>query len=304
MGNARWDATDWGTYAAAHVTGKPAAAVFTSRDLKDAYNPAKIVFRESRDSVMNPLSTPIILGSDVTGSMGMIAQTLMRDGLNTLATGIYDRKPVPDPHIMVLAIGDAEYDRAPLQATQFEADITLADQVRDLWIEMGGGATGGESYSAAHLFAALKTRTDAAEKRGRKGYLFTIGDEPNLDGMRADQIKRVFGETEARDLSARDCLAMAERDYEVFHIILANEGYARHGIDRVLATWKPLLPERTILLEDVSMLAETVISTIQVIEGASAADVVASWSGSTAVVVANALRGLPARSAGTGLRRL
>jgi hypothetical protein len=304
MGNARWDATDWGTYAAAHVTGKPAAAVFTSRDLKDAYNPAKIVFRESRDSVMNPLSTPIILGSDVTGSMGMIAQTLMRDGLNTLATGIYDRKPVPDPHIMVLAIGDAEYDRAPLQATQFEADITLADQVRDLWIEMGGGANGGESYSAAHLFAALKTRTDAAEKRGRKGYLFTIGDEPNLDGMRADQIKRVFGETEARDLSARDCLAMAERDYEVFHIILANEGYARHGIDRVLATWKPLLPERTILLEDVSMLAETVISTIQVIEGASAADVVASWSGSTAVVVANALRGLPARSAGTGLRRL
>jgi hypothetical protein len=38
MGNARWDATDWGTYATAHVTGKPAAAVFTSRDLKDAYN--------------------------------------------------------------------------------------------------------------------------------------------------------------------------------------------------------------------------------------------------------------------------
>jgi len=304
MGNARWDATDWGTYAAAHVTGKPAAAVFTSRDLKDAYNPAKIVFRESRDSVMNPLSTPIILGSDVTGSMGMIAQTLMRDGLNTLATGIYDRKPVPDPHIMVLAIGDAEYDRAPLQATQFEADITLADQVRDLWIEMGGGANGGESYSAAHLFAALKTRTDAAEKRGRKGYLFTIGDEPNLDGMRADQIKRVFGETEARDLSARDCLAMAERDYEVFHIILANEGYARHGIDRVLASWKPILPERTILLEDVSKLAETVISTIQVTEGANAADVVASWSGSTAVVVANALRGLPARGAGAGLRRL
>ena len=76
------------------------------------------------------------------------------------------------------------------------------------------------------------------------------------------------------------------------------------GLDRVLATWKPLLPERTILLEDVSKLAETVISTIQVTEGASAADVAASWSGSTAVVVANALRGLPSRAAGTGLRRL
>jgi hypothetical protein len=304
MGNARWDASDWGTYAKAHVAGKPASAVFTSRDLKDAYNPAKIAFRESRDSEMNPVSTPIILASDVTGSMGMISHKLMQDGLNTLATGIYDRKPVTDPHIMVLAVGDAEYDRAPLQATQFEADITLADQVRDLWIEGGGGGNGGESYSAAHLFAALKTRTDAAEKRGRKGYLFTIGDEPNLDGMRAEQIKRVFGEAEARDLSARDCLMMAERSYEVFHIVLANEGYASHRLDEVLATWKPLLPERTILLEDVDKLAETVISTIQVTEGVNVADVAASWSGSTAVVVANALRGLPSRAASTGLRRL
>ena len=304
MGNARWDPSAWGSYAKAHVSGKSASAVFTSRSLKDEYDPAKIAFRESRDSAMNPLSTPIILGSDVTGSMGMISHKLMRDGLNTLATGIYDRKPVTDPHIMVLAIGDAECDRAPLQATQFEADIRLADQVRDLWIEGGGGGNSGESYSAAHLFAALKTRTDAAEKRGRKGYLFTIGDEPNLDGMRAGQIKRVFGEAEARDLSARDCLAMAERSYEVFHIVLANEGYASHRLGEVLATWKPLLPERTILLEDVDKLAETVISTIQVIEGANPADVAASWSGSTAVVVANALKGLPSRAAGAGLRRL
>lgn len=57
-------------------------------------------------------------------------------------------------------------------------------------------------------------------------------------------------------------------------------------------------------LEDASKLAETVISTIQVTEGANAADVAASWSGSTAVVVANALKGLPSRAAGTGLRRL
>jgi hypothetical protein len=304
MGNARWDANDWGTYAKAHVAGKSASAVFTSRSLKAEYDPAKIEFRESRDSEMNPVSTPIILASDVTGSMGMISHKLMQDGLNTLATGIYDRKPVTDPHIMVLAIGDAECDRAPLQATQFEADIILADQVRDLWIEGGGGGNSGESYSAAHLFAALKTRTDAAEKRGRKGYLFTIGDEPNLDGVRAEQIRRVFGEPQERDLSARDCLAMAERNYEVFHIVLANEGYARHGLDRVLSTWKPLLPERTILLEDVDKLAETVISTIQVTEGANVADVAASWSGATAVVVANALRGLPSRAASTGLRRL
>lgn len=305
MGNGRWNASDWSSYAQTNIQGRSQAQVFTSRNLKEDYDPAKFLRRESRDSGDNPVSTPIILASDVTGSMGMIAETLMRDGLNTLATNIYDRKPVSDPHIAVLAVGDAKCDRAPLQATQFEADIRLADQVRDLWLEGSGGGNGGESYSGAHLFAATKVEADAFEKRQRKGYLFTIGDEPVHDGMTRGEIERVLGISAERDLSARDCLAMAQRNWEVFHIVLANEGYARYGLDRVLKTWKPLLPERTIQLENVDALAETVVSLIQVTEGANASDVAASWSGSTAVVVANALKGVPSKTGGgRGLRRL
>lgn len=303
MGNGRWDATDWQSYKATNVSGKSQAQVFTARQMQDAYNPAKITVRESRDSADNPLSTPIILAADVTGSMGMIAHTLMRDGLNTLATGIYDRKPVSDPHILIAAIGDAKTDQAPLQVTQFEADIAVAVQARDLWLEGGGGANNGESYSLAHLFAALKTDTDAAGKRGRKGYLFTIGDEPVHDGVTRDEISRVFGIGYERDLNARECLAMAQRDWEVFHIVLVNEGYCAYRADSVISIWKALLPERTILLEDVNALAETVISLIQVTEGAMAADVAASWSGNTALVVANALKGVPATRSG-GVRRL
>lgn len=300
MGNGRWDAGTWASYASATVVGKSKTEIFTSRGLKEAYDPAKITVRESRDSADNPLSTPIILASDVTGSMGMIAEKIMRDGLNTLATEIYDRKPVSDPHIMIMAIGDAEYDRAPLQCTQFEADIRVAEQARELWLESGGGGNQGESYSAAHLFAALKTSADAMEKRGRKGYLFTIGDEPVLDGMRKAQIEQFLGIPAERDLSALEILSMAERNWEVFHIVLAKEGYARSRLDQVLATWKPLLPERTILLDDVNALAETVVSLIQVTEGARAADVASSWSGSTAVVVANALKGVAVQAGRTG----
>lgn len=306
MGNGRWDAADWDAYARTNVSGKSTRQIFTARGMDPAYDPAGITVRESRDSADNPAATPIILASDVTGSMGMIAETLMRDGLNTLATEIYARQPVTDPHVMIMAVGDAEVDRAPLQVTQFEADIRVAQQARELWLEGGGGGNGGESYMAAHLFAATKTACDAIEKRGRKGYLVTIGDEPVLDGMRAAQIQRVLGIPAERDLSAAEILAMAERDWEVFHVVLANEGFARHDLDRVLASWKPLLPERTILLEDVGALAETVVSLIQVTEGARAADVAQSWSGSTALVVANALGGLPDRpDPGTGgVRRL
>ncbi|MCW3782481.1 hypothetical protein [Defluviimonas salinarum] len=305
MGNGRWDAADWQSYSNSNVTGKSQAQVFTSRSMKPEFDPAKIAMRESRDSADNPASTPIILASDVTGSMGMIAEKLMRDGLNTLATGIYDRKPVTDPHILIAAVGDAKTDRAPLQVTQFEADIRVAKQARELWLEGNGGGNHGESYCLAHLFAALKTATDAAGKRARKGYLFTIGDEPVHDGVTRDELARVLGIRQERDLTARDCVEMAQRNWEVFHIVLANEGYARHSLDSVLRTWKPILPERTILLEDVDALAETVISLIQVTEGALAADVAASWSGSTALVVANALKGVPAKAgAARGLRRL
>jgi len=304
MGNGRWDAEAWERYSQSSVKGRSQAQLFTSRGLKPAYDPAQIAVRESRDSADNPCATPIILASDVTGSMGKIAETLIRDGLNTLATEIYDRKPVSDPHVMIMAVGDAWVDRAPLQVTQFEADIRLADQARELWIERGGGGNGGETYMAAHLFAAMKTSTDASEKRGRKGYLFSIGDEPVLDGLTAAQIEKVLGLPAEADLGSAEILAMAERNWEVFHIVLANEGYARSNLDHVLASWRALLPERTILLEDVSALAETVVSLIQVNEGARPADVAASWSGSTAVAVANALGDrVPARR-GTGLRRL
>ncbi|WP_237358062.1 hypothetical protein [Rhizobium phaseoli] len=189
---------------------------------------------------------------------------------------------------MVAAVGDAFTDAAPLQATQFEADITLAGQIRALWLEGNGGGNNGESYSAAHLLAALKTSTDAFERRGRKGYLFTIGDEPVHNGLSADQIARIFGVEPPRGLSARECLAMAQRSYEVFHIVI-REGYAATGLDRVLRSWQPLLPGRTFVLDDHRRIAELVVSIIEITEGRDASEVAASWPDSAAAVVAKAI---------------
>ena len=300
MGNGRWDAGTWASYSSTTISGKSRRAIFRSSSMKDEYDPAKIKMRESRDSADNPQSTPIILAGDVTGSMGMVAEQLMRDGLNTLATEIYDRKPVTDPHIMMMAIGDAYYDRSPLQVTQFEADIRVAKQARELWLEGGGGGNSGESYLLPHLFAATKVSADAIEKRGRKGYLFTIGDEPVLDGATKEQIRKFLDIPAERDLTGKEILSMAQRNWDVYHIVLMNEGFASYRPDDVLRSWKALMPERTIELQSIDALAETVVSLIQVNEGAKTADVAASWSGSTAMVVADALKNLPATGANTG----
>jgi len=295
MGHGRWDADSWSRYAASHTVGRSAQEIFSTRAMEAEFDPAQITLRESRDSTDNPASTAVILASDVTGSMGKIAEVMIRSGLDTTMREIYARKPVSDPHIMVMAVGDAECDRAPLQVTQFEADVRLAEQLAGLWIEGGGGGNAGESYHLPWYFAATKTSIDCFEKRGKKGYLFTIGDEPILPGISRANLARVFGEVPWRGLTSADMLAMASRFYEVFHILLTRVGYANSRGDEVLASWRPLLGQRVISCDDHDRIAEVIVSTIEVAEGAEPSSVARSWSGSTAVTVANALRSMGGR---------
>lgn len=304
MGSGRWDAGAWAAYSSASVAGKSTATLFKSTDMQPDYDPAQIAVRESRDSVDNPLSTPIILAADVTASMGMIADFLMREGLNTLATEIYDRKPVNDPHIMVAAVGDAEVDRSPLQVTQFEADIRIAKQVTDLFLERGGGPNRGESYLLPHLFAARKVKTDAFEKRRKKGYLFSIGDEPFLDGVTKTQAAKFLGLQEKKDLSAKEIVALLDPMFEIYHVIIGEKASRRSDYRMQLAEWNDLLPQKVIILDDYKMLAETVVSAIQINEGVSKDVVAGSWDGSTAVVVANAVKSLAQKTASRGVQRL
>jgi len=105
MGSGTFDSAKYRAYASTTV-GKTTAEVFTASTIKAALNPKGVKIRESRDSLDNPNSTPIIVALDVTGSMGMLADTIARKGLGTLFTGIIDRKPVTDPHVMFMAVGE------------------------------------------------------------------------------------------------------------------------------------------------------------------------------------------------------
>ena len=176
MGNARWSDADWQAHARA-THSKSRSQIFTQTGMSPDLDPTRIKYRESCDSEANPHSTPIILAVDETGSMGVLAEIIIKQGLGTIMKAIYDRRPVSDPHIMCMALGDAFTDVAPLQVTQFEASVEpLTNQVRKIYLEGNGGGNGGESYALAWLFTAAKTKCDAI-KQGRKGFLFTFGDE-------------------------------------------------------------------------------------------------------------------------------
>lgn len=296
MGSGRFDSDSYASYSSSvkHRSvddiykSKTASAVLTGA--AKHLNPQGVAIRESRDSTDNPHSTAVIVAIDVTGSMGKLAETIAKHGLGTLFTEVLTRRPVSDPHLMFMAVGDANSDQVPLQVSQFEADNRIVDQLTDIYIEGNGGGNESESYHLPWYFAALHTSIDCLEKRGKKGYLFTIGDEGVPPRLTRDQIQRFIGDTPERDYSPAELLTLAQRMYHVFHLVVYQGSYG----DRFLAPWKRVLGERALLLSDHTKLAEVIVSTIQINEGADADAVANSWDGSTAVVVRQATGALVA----------
>ena len=287
MGGIRWSDNDWDAYKTSTQT-KTRSQIFTQTGLSDDLNPLNFKVRESRDSDANPKSTPIIVACDVTGSMGYLSEQIVKNGLGVIMKEIYDRKPVTDPHVMCAATGDVMSDHAPIQMTQFEAGVAaLTSQVEKIYLEGNGGGNGGESYNTVWYGAAFRTSCDSQAKRGKKGYLFTIGDEPPHRVLSKDAIKRFFGDDVERDLTSEELRDVVNQNWHVFHLLVGNYSGS-------VSRWRDLLGERAIPVSDVSKLAEVIVSTIQVIEGHDVADVVGSWSGDTSVVVRNAVSGLRA----------
>jgi hypothetical protein len=291
MGAGTFDAGAYRAFSSTTV-GKSTDQIYTSSGMHEKLNPLGVRLRESRDSADNPQATPIIVGLDVTGSMGIIADVIAREGLGTLFTGILDRKPVPNPHVMFMGIGDANYDRAPLQVSQFEADNRIVEQLTQLYLEHGGGGNGFESYNLPWYFAAFHTEHDSIVKRGKRGYLFTVGDEEIPGPLTKAQIKTFIGDDIEADLSTRDLLELAQRKYDVFHIVIEEGGHARRNLDRVLTGWRELLGERVIRLADHRQLAETIVSAIEVAEGRDAEASARAW-GAGGRVVLDAVKHLP-----------
>lgn len=262
------------------LRSKSREEIFQKSTLREDFDPKGISIRESCDSDAHPNSNAIILALDVTGSMGNIAEHIAKEGLGTLVNGILDRKPVSDPHIMIMAIGDIRSDRAPLQVSQFETDIKIADQLQDLYLEGNGGGNNTESYELAWAFAAQKTKIDCFDKRGVKGYLFTFGDEDKPVSVGADLMESKVGLTAQGNASAEDFLAAAQEKYHVFHLIVEEGSYIRrHGLTGPKRAWEELLGKRVILLKNHNHISEVILAVIEVNEGADPEDVIAACQG-------------------------
>lgn len=246
-----------------HFKSASVEQTFKQRTLHPDMNPRDVV-RECRDSEDHPNSLPIIIGLDVTASMSYIPAKLIGDGLPQMMDHLI-QAGLDDSQVCFIAIGDHECDSVPLQVGQFEQDDQKLDHwLTNTYLERGGGGNGGESYLLAWEFAN-HTDADHWHKRDKRGYLFTIGDEPNLPHLKRGEAETIFG-GQHDDRTATGLLAGAQKQYHVYHIHVTET--ARGRMRDSEAQWSAALGDNLLIAQSHDEIPELIASTIAEVEQA------------------------------------
>ena len=247
MGYGRWRENDFRRYSSAAgrsirddgsidttAYGGSAQKMYSQRGIAAELNPYKVI-RECCETEEHPNSLPVITALDVTGSMGPAAIEVAGK-LGIVMKDIYGMGE--DVEFMVMGIGGLAYDRAPIQIGQFESDIRVAEQLDKIYFEGGGGGNGYESYTAAWYFGLYHTKLDCW-KRGKKGIIITMGDEPLNPYLPHRDLTIATGDTLEADVDTGNLYNEVIEKFDVYHLGVAERGncYYRYR-DRVVESFK------------------------------------------------------------------
>lgn len=216
--------------------------MFKANHIDPALNPYKVT-RECCDSDEHPNTVPVILALDVTGSMGDAAVEVAKK-LNVIMTDLYDK--VKDVEFMIMGIGDMYCDRNPLQVSQFESDIRIAEQLDKVYFEFGGGGNYFESYSLAWYFGLRHCKLDCWN-RGKKGVIITMGDErlnPYIPktGNRASFLDDI-GDSIQSDVDTKELYGVAKEKFDIYHLHVDHDG-RNWDEDNIKKSWSEYLDDK------------------------------------------------------------
>lgn len=221
MGSGSFTTTAYASYstscgkAYSTTTGRVTGQVFTKHEIDKLLDPKRFSIRECANSDEHPNTVPVILALDVTGSMGASCKECA-ESLGVIMTNLY--KKYQDVEFCVMGIGDLAYDEAPIQMSQFESDVRIAEALDKIYMEHGGGGNSYESYTAAWYMGLKRTRLDAFDKQGRKGIIITMGDEELNPYLPAEELNDSINGTEQADIRTDDLYAEASKKFDIYHI--------------------------------------------------------------------------------------
>lgn len=266
MGGGKWSRASFEAYSAkkcrtvvdGRVVGDYSSQeMFASRYLPDSLNPLNVM-RECCDNEEHPNTIPVIIGLDVTGSMGKAGVEVAKS-ISSIIEELYTK--YTDIEFMVMGIGDLACDDAPIQISQFESDIRIADQLDQVYFEHGGGGNGFESYTAAWYMGLNHTKLDCWN-RGKKGIIITTGDEPMNPYLPARRLAQVTGDSLEADVETPDLYNEASEKFEIYHIAVEDRStcYNRYK-EKIENSFGQLLGDR-LKTATIDSLAEKVVECI------------------------------------------
>lgn len=269
MGGGHWDAKAYDNYtkctysvdATTFASGSYSSQeIFTAHRVADELRPYNVM-RECCDSDEHPNSFPVILALDVTGSMGHTAVEVAQK-LNEIMTTLYEDKDVQDVEFCIMAVGDLACDDEPIQISQFESDVRIADQLGKVYFEYGGGGNTFESYTAAWYMGARHCALDCWN-RGGKGVIITMGDECPNPYLPHGRLNRLTGDTLEKDVDSVELLNEVRKKYDVYHIAVDDYTYRRHKEDyNCDGKWRELLGQNY-FTENLDSIAARIIEIIK-----------------------------------------
>lgn len=238
MGGGSWTTKSYADYAKATCrttsmtssgtivlnTSYTAQDIFKERHIHKSLEPMKVM-RECCDTEEHPNTIPVILALDVTGSMGQ-ASANVAIKLNEIMEELY--KKVRDVEFMIMAIGDLAYDYAPIQISQFESDIRIAEHLDKVFFEHGGGGNKYESYTAAWYMGLYHTKLDCW-KRGKKGIIITMGDETLNPYLPQKELALTTGDALQGDIETPDLYQDVVKKFDVYHLAI-DDKYTSYNV--------------------------------------------------------------------------
>lgn len=233
------------------VTGQK----FEARHIDSSLDPRNFKVRECANSDEHPNTIPVILALDVTGSMGEACSETAA-ALGVIMNSLY--KNHKDIEFCVMGIGDLAYDDAPIQMSQYESDIRIAEALDKIYMEHGGGGNGYESYTAAWYMGLYRTKLDCFDQQGRKGIIITMGDEPLNPYLPKTKLNNAIRGTEQADIETPKLYMLACEKFDIFHIAVdsPNDCYRSYAND-IKSSFGPILGER-LKISTIQQLAATV----------------------------------------------
>lgn len=233
-----------------------AAQAYVSHQIDESMDPKKVM-RECCDTEEHPSTIPIILALDVTGSMGSTAIEVQKK-LNPVMIEIYKR--IKDAEIMVMAIGDLAYDSSPIQISQFESDIRIAENLDKIWFENGGGGNDYESYTAAWYMGLNHCKLDCW-KRGKKGLIITMGDEPINPHLPWKSLNRATGDSNQKDIETSSLYDEASKKFDIYHICVESRSYPNQTAER--KSFSKVIGDQHVLVSDVNGISDKIINIVE-----------------------------------------